>query len=394
MKHKAYLGFLIALAAVVVIASGLTGNTGVAASSGTLQVVFLDVGTGDCIWIRTPAGKNILIDGGDGGSFGRIDAYPFIKQFFTSVDPDTGQPRLAAGSTIDFVFLSHPHSDHYGGLSKLLNDSDYTVGHVFDSGGRSATGGYGTFVSRAKSKASYHLLGEYLAEVNAGKDETERRVLDLREVDPGFDEDIELVVHHVYGMDDDDYDAFDWHERPTQELNNASLVLKLTYGEVSFLFTGDAEGKVDISGSDDYEEEFENARTPVDVERFLLEEEARGEIELASTVLKVGHHGSESSSSVDFILSASPKYLVISSGLKEFGPGSGTGAMLPKNSTVRRIGKLLTGEKVRRTDRADREDWLAGEKEEGNEAGDDNVVVWSNGMLSGTRIGYVSNSSE
>lgn len=121
-----------------------------------------------------------------------------------------------------------------------------------------------------------------------------------------------------------------------------------------------------------------------------MEEEGRDEIQLASTVLKVGHHGSESSSSVDFIESVQPTYVIISSGLRRFGDQRGTAAMLPKNSAVQRIASLLEGERIYRTDHCDRDDWLAGIKKEGTEAGDDNVVLRTTGRLSDIRITYVS----
>jgi len=95
----------------------------------------------------------------------------------------------------------------------------------------------------AKEKATYHVLGEYLAEVNAGKDETQRRMLDLRQLEPHFDPDIQLTVLHVLSMDDDDYERFKWHKPPRQGLNNASLVLKLTYGEVKLSFRGRCRGQ-------------------------------------------------------------------------------------------------------------------------------------------------------
>jgi competence protein ComEC len=76
---------------------------------------------------------------------------------------------------------------------------------------------------------------------------------------------------------------------PSDEPNNTSIVLKLTYGDVSFLFTGDAER----------EEEAEILEAGYD---------------LSATVLKVGHHGSETSTSYPYLREIMPQYAVISCG--------------------------------------------------------------------------------
>lgn len=101
-----------------------------------LEVHFLDVGTGDCIWIRTGddgvdgngqfEGLNILIDGGDQPSFGRVDGYTAASAYLTEDD------RLPKGRSIDWLILSHPHSDHCGGLDEILDD--YEVLRILDPG--------------------------------------------------------------------------------------------------------------------------------------------------------------------------------------------------------------------------------------------------------------------
>ena len=101
-----------------------------------LQVHFIDVGTGDSISINTGddgidgngrmEGYNIVIDGGDRGSFGRVIGYDVISEYL-------GQSGLLPfGSTIDWMILSHPHSDHNGGLFGFLQD--YDVLNILDPG--------------------------------------------------------------------------------------------------------------------------------------------------------------------------------------------------------------------------------------------------------------------
>src|SRR6185436_597907 len=87
--------------------------------------------------------------------------------------------------------------------------------------------------------------------------------------------------------------------------NNASSVLKLTYVQHSLLFMGDAEGK-DRGDAPD---------TPKFAEEILLHDPAK----LKATVLKIAHHGSETSSSLPFINAVDPDYVVVMSGRKSFG---------------------------------------------------------------------------
>ena len=101
-----------------------------------LQVHFIDVGTGDCIWIHTGddgidgnglmEGYNIIIDGGDWGRFGRSNGYDVASEYLGQSD------RLPFGSAIDWMILSHPHSDHNGGLHGFLQD--YDVRNILDPG--------------------------------------------------------------------------------------------------------------------------------------------------------------------------------------------------------------------------------------------------------------------
>ena len=91
--------------------------------------------------------------------------------------------------------------------------------------------------------------------------------------------------------------------------NNASTVVRLVFGDVSFLLMGDAEGK----------ERADDPATSRFVEKVLVDEQKNGTIKVRSTVLKVGHHGSETSSTHDFMDAVSPEVLVVMSGRKKFG---------------------------------------------------------------------------
>jgi competence protein ComEC len=205
-------------------------------SQGQLQVHFIDVGQGDSIFIRTTAGETALIDGGYNN--GRALAY--LQQM--GVDH------------IDSMIASHPHADHIGGLVEVLRS--LPVGGVWASGASHNTGIYEQFLDAiAEAKVPYH-------EVTTG------------DVVPLGD----TVLQVLYGQP----------EAP--DLNDTSLVLHLAYGEVSFLFTGDAEAYT---------------------ERFLLETAPQN---LPATILKVGHHGSYTSSSPEFLAAVQPDIAVYSAG--------------------------------------------------------------------------------
>lgn len=217
-----------------------------------LRVTFLDVGQGDAMFLEFPDGKNMLIDGGPqmfNGNAGARFLVPFLK---------------AKGiSRIDAVVLSHPHSDHAGGLPTVLRQ--FAVGKVIDAG------------SYAKSSVieEYGRLLDSLRlshpTLNAGK--CIDGITDMR-----------LYVLHPSGP----FAIVDSSGR--DGLNNCSVVVRAVYGETSALFAGDAEQEAE--------------------EKMIR---IYGGF-LKSDLLKVGHHGSLTSSSNEFIDAVSPKAAVISVG--------------------------------------------------------------------------------
>jgi competence protein ComEC len=309
-----------------------------------LEVHFIDVGTGDCIWIRTGddgipgngrlEGLNIVIDGGDSGQFGRVRGYDFASAYLEH------DGRLPLGSRIDWLILTHPHSDHCGGLAGFLED--YDVAHVLDPGHDKAndegqldrerpTSAYGRFFKAAST--------EVLA--SGEKAKFDWGVPTSLVLDWGNELDVRVLWSSKTIVDDD--------------LNNTSIVLRLGFTDptktASFLFTGDAEKFV---------------------EHELVSSQGTA---LKTKVLKAGHHGSDSSTTVEFLRAVQPEHVVISSGNQSF-----SGVLLPKQGCFDRIaqvsGELGLGTQVWRTDRDDKQPVL---KPVGSEAGDDSVIAITDG---------------
>ena len=210
---------------------------------GMLRIIFLDVGQGDAILIQTPDQQNILIDGGpDKNIIYKLDKYiPFNHR------------------QIDIMIATHADLDHITGLTETL--ARYSVKAVLDNGLQGSAPAYTQWQSSIKEKNIYQMT------VNAPQ------IIDL-----GDQVSLEFL----------------W---PNQELikelepdnNFASIVVKLIYGQHSFLLTGDAtqETEQELIKLYDY---------------------------LEAEVLKVGHHGSKYSSGLEFLQKVRPRYGIISSG--------------------------------------------------------------------------------
>ena len=223
--------------------------------SGMFEMHMLDVGQGDAILLRTPKENWIVVDAGGGwrgGDAGRSVVIPYIKK---------------RGGEVRIFILSHPHLDHVGGAASVLRalhpreywDAAFAAGN-------------------AAYRTSLEIAGH-------------KRVA-WRRVHPGDSVNVDGVSLAILAPDST------WTSALT-DANEASTVVRVKYGMVRFLLTGDAE-----QGE----------------ERWLMEHADS----LGADVLKVGHHGSSTSTGDEFIRRVCPRVALISVGaMNSYGHPSG-----------------------------------------------------------------------
>jgi competence protein ComEC len=321
---------LVALAAAV-FAATIHGEQGDA----FLRINFVDVGQGDAVWIQGPRtdtgepGGNVIIDGGpDRSPRNRLIAY--LQKPTYGLQPD---------SIIDCIVATHPHDDHYPGLVDVL--ATYQVRLVVDSGFPKEGPKFKTFMAAATAETA----GGQPSRVLRLRDTTERTI--------GCGN-LQLSVLHA-----DSSSLQNMGKENTRE-NNASTVVKLAFGAFTFLFMGDAEGK----------ERADAPNTAQFVEELLLKRAAGSPGFLRATVLKVGHHGSETGSTLPFIRAVAPEVLVIMSGRRSF-----SGRFLPDSSVIDRYKRERSGITVVRTDYRDASE----HRDTTNDEDGDDVYMYTDG---------------
>jgi len=238
-----------------------------------LHISFLDVGQGDAILIQTPGGQDILIDGG----------------------PDPQKINLELSKklpfwdrTIDLVVCTQPHADHVTGLVEVL--LRYKVKQVLEPGVPYDSAIYQEWCNLVEDKGIEYNIARAGQEIDLGS---------------GIKMEVLNPPATLYAGTSSDVD-------------NNGVVLRLSWSQVSFLFTADIRD----------EAEFE-----------LIGQRAN----LKSTVLKVAHHGSETSTSPQFLAAVDPEVAVISVGADNtFGH--------PSPEVVERLIDRLGEDNVYRTD--------------------------------------------
>ena len=266
-----------------------------------LQVTFLDVGQGDCIFLQTENGDSYLTDGGSSSvsKVGKYRMIPFLK--------------YQGASQIKAVFVSHADSDHYNGIAELLEQAELEGIRVenlvlTDIADECRSEGY-----------------EELVELAGQNGITVQLLHEGQQLQDG-----ELLFQCLHPSKG--YRA--------EDLNETSMVLLVTYREFSMLLTGDVQG----AGEEHLTQELQDWKEPgvtqmQDVIRISGEEESMEEesiederieeqieekrpqnkmganhTETELTILKVAHHGSKNSTSEEFLKAANPKIAIISCG--------------------------------------------------------------------------------
>lgn len=209
------------------------------AKNPSLTVSVIDVGQGDSILVQFPDGENMLVDAGT------RNAGPIVVNYLQSHHV----------SKIDLLVASHPHEDHIGGMENVL--SSFTVGKVWDSGYNHGSRTQQRFLQTIQEKGIRYGKPKAGFSQNMGQ----ARI------------DVLSPVRELSGTHSD--------------ANNNSVVLRVSYGKISFLLTGDMEG-----------EERDTVRT------FPR-----------TTVLKVAHHGSRNGTDGYFLSQVKPQIAVISYGV-------------------------------------------------------------------------------
>ena len=202
-----------------------------------LKVHYLDVGQGDSIFVELPNNETMLIDAAE--SYQSENIINYLKNLNYK--------------KIDYVIGTHPHTDHIGGLKDIINT--FEIGKIYMPKVVSTTKTYESLLMAIKDKN---------LKINTAKAGTS--IIDT-----------DALKINILAPNSETY----------TELNNYSVVTKITYGTTKFLFMGDAEK--------------------------LSENEIKENV--TADVIKIGHHGSNTSSSIDFIKKVNAKYGIISVGL-------------------------------------------------------------------------------
>jgi beta-lactamase superfamily II metal-dependent hydrolase len=220
-----------------------SGSSTVSTTTGEMEVNYLDVGQGDSELIFLPDGTTILIDSGDRSCI----------SYITDALEDYGVEE------IDILIASHPHADHIGCMATVVKNFD--IGTIYMPK---------TSDSMTPTTVSYEKLLEAISNKNLKVKTGKAGVV-------AYDEG--AIKLEFLAPNSSDY----------TNLNNYSIVAKLTYGDTSFLFMGDAEQE-------------------------SLKELLKGSYDLSCDVLKLGHHGSSNAISEEFMAAVQPTYGIISCG--------------------------------------------------------------------------------
>ncbi len=207
-----------------------------------LTFAMLNIGQGEALFIESPSGTQILVDGGP--------PRKILSELSRIMSP--------FDRFIDAIIITNPDQDHIGGFMDVLKV--YKVGRVFESGTRNNSKTYQNLIEEIENKNIPRVLARKGMKLHLGGG---------------------VVIDILFP----DRDVSTW------TTNDGSVVAKLTYDNIKIMLTGDATLKT---------------------EKIILNENSGADLQ--STILKVGHHGSVTSTSESFLKVISPSYAFISDG--------------------------------------------------------------------------------
>ena len=240
-----------------------------------MQVIFFDVGQGDAALVTFPDGKNLLIDAGpklENFDAGKFFILPYLKR-----------ERI---NRLNTVVLSHADNDHIGGMPAIFRNIQ--VDKIYDNG----------LFHESSICSTYHFV------IDSLNIQHQTTIAGNRLN--------EFENYGVYIL----HPGKNFKTNFNQDINNCSVVIKIIYGEKSFLFAGDIEKEAEMT---------------------LLNYSAL----LQADVLKIPHHGSRTSSNLEWLKLVKPEYAVIS-------VGKNNRFNLPSPAVLIRLKRL--GIKTARTD--------------------------------------------
>lgn len=280
-----------------------------------LKVYFIDIGQGDCIFIELPDGKNMLIDTGEKRNAGKAKIDKYLRD------------EKGNKVTIDYCVATHPDSDHIGLMPYVYEQYDVLNSYrpyVYSTNKSASALPYTLNKGiTLKGKGDSDIYYNYIVDVDKEKTYWEffKDNSDFtNEFKDKNDENYEYTVNFVmpYADDLNDYRYF-------TTPNDFSAVIMLEYADRKILFTGDIEYETGKKGAE---------------QSFIREFSSNPEM-VDCDVLKVAHHGSDSSTSPEFLSLVKPEYSVISCGLSNK-------HRHPLKSTIDNL--LTCGSEIYRTD--------------------------------------------
>ncbi len=233
-----YFLFLLVVLVIILLSVLLNHN-----KEGVLTFAVLDVGQGDALYIESPTGTQVIVDGGPGNNL--LKAIPKVMPFYDR--------------SVDMIVVTNPDSDHYEGFIKFLDK--YKVENLLEPGTTNSNPAYEVFQNKIEQKNLKKTFARRGQEIDLGGGAYLQVLFPDRNVDQ-------------------------------VSSNTGSIVMKLIYGDTSVILQGDSVSNI---------------------EQYLLELDGNY---LKSDILKVGHHGSRTSTIEEYVAKVSPKWAVISSGIE------------------------------------------------------------------------------